>query len=248
MRLPNPRQFRQLWAISRKDLESYYGKPPLITWGLLFPAVLILALYAKDPATYLQAAPGVIALTLLFGSTSMAAIVITFEKRSGTFQRLLLAPLTLQTIIWGKTLSAAVYGLVTALFLTGGLQLFLGLSLQHWGWFSLGLVLGALIFALLGLSAAVLAREVFEAMTLMNFFRFPLLFISGVITPLPQLPGWLKPLAFLSPLTYVVELLGWGICSRGYFSSRGITLGFLLVSVLGSWLLATAVVRRRIWQ
>ncbi len=243
-----PWQIRQMWAISRKDLESYYSKPPLITWGLLFPAVLILALYAKNPATYLQSAPGVIALILLFGSTSMAAIVITFEQRSGTFQRLLLAPLTLQTIIWGKTLGAAAYGLVTALLLTGGLQLFLGLHLCHYGWFCLGLVLGALLFALLGLTAAVSVREVFEAMTLMNFFRFPLLFISGVITPLPQLPGWLKPLAFLSPLTYVVELLNWGISGRGYFSSGLPPLGFLVFSALGSWLLATAVFRRRLWR
>jgi len=36
--------------ISRKDIESYYSKPPLITWGLLFPAVLMLAVYVKEPA------------------------------------------------------------------------------------------------------------------------------------------------------------------------------------------------------
>ena len=34
-------------CISRKDFESYYGKPPLITWGLLFPAVLVLAAWAS---------------------------------------------------------------------------------------------------------------------------------------------------------------------------------------------------------
>ena len=80
--------------ISRKDIESYYSKPPLITWGILFPAVLMLAIYVKDPATYLNVAPGIIAMTLLFGNTSMAAIVVTFEKRSGTLQRLLLTPVT----------------------------------------------------------------------------------------------------------------------------------------------------------
>ncbi len=36
-------QVARALAISRKDVESYYGKPPLVTWGLLFPAVLILA-------------------------------------------------------------------------------------------------------------------------------------------------------------------------------------------------------------
>lgn len=40
-------------------------------------------------------------MTLLLGNTSMAAIVITFEKRSGTLNRLLLAPLSHRTIIAG---------------------------------------------------------------------------------------------------------------------------------------------------
>jgi len=34
-------QIARALFISRKDIESYYGKPPLITWGLLFPAVLL---------------------------------------------------------------------------------------------------------------------------------------------------------------------------------------------------------------
>ncbi len=241
-------QLRRALAISRKDIESYYGKPPLLTWGLLFPGVLILALYAREPATYGEIAPGVIAMTLLFGSTSMAAIVITFEKRSGTFQRLLLAPLSLTTILFGKTLSATAYGMATALVLTWGLQLGLGLQLQHLGYFSLGLLLGGLIFSLLGLLAATLVQEVFEAMTLMNFFRFPFLFLSGIITPLSQLPAWLQPLAFMSPLTYVVEVLRYGLTGAGYFASAVFPLGILLLATLGSLLLTAAVFHCRIWR
>jgi len=164
-------------AISRKDIESYYGKPPLITWGLLFPAVLMLALYVKGPGTYLNVAPGVIAMTLLFGNTSMAAIVVTFEKRSGTLQRLLLAPVTCRTILLGKAASAGAFGLATSLVLTLGLVLLLGMPVPNPLVFALGLLLGAGVFSLLGLIASVMVREVFEAMTLMNFFRFPLLFV-----------------------------------------------------------------------
>ena len=126
-------------CISRKDIESYYGKPPLITWGLLFPAVLMLAVYIKDPQTYLAICPGIIAMTLLFGNTSMAAIVVTFEKRSGTFQRLLLAPVTCRTIILGKAISAAAYGMASSLVLTLGLVALLGMPLEHpfvFAWFS----------------------------------------------------------------------------------------------------------------
>ncbi len=225
-------QWRQVLAISRKDVFSYYGKPPLITWGLMFPGVLILSVYLKDPATYLQVAPGILAMTLLFASTSMSAIVITFEKRAGTFQRLLLAPLHLDTIICGKALSAAAYGSATTLVLTAGLAVFLGLRLRLPAWFAAGFLLGALLFALLGLIAAMLVKEVFEAMTLMNFFRFPFLFISGVFMPVAQLPDWLQPLAFLSPLTYIVDLLGYGVSGTGFFPSPVIDLAAALLFLL----------------
>jgi len=212
-------QLARAFFISRKDVESYYAKPPLVTWGLLFPAVLMLAVYVKDPETYLDVAPGIIGMTLLFGNTSMAAIVITWEKRSGTLQRLLLAPVTHHAIVLGKAASAAAYGIATALVLSLGLMLLMGMRPVAPFVFAVGLVLGAATFSLIGLIAAVMVREVFEAMTLMNFFRFPILFISGVFTPLDSSPAWMKTVAVFSPLTHVVELLRFGVCRRCYFGS-----------------------------
>ena len=230
--------------ISRKDIESYYSKPPLITWGILFPAVLMLAIYVRNAATYLNVAPGIIAMTLLFGNTSMAAIVVTFEKRSGTLQRLLLTPVTHRTIVLGKATSAAAYGIATSLVITAGFSLLLGMNLVNPLVFGVGLLLGAGVFSLLGLIASVMVREVFEAMTLMNFLRFPILFISGVFMPLEALPAWAKPIAMVSPLTYVVELLRFGISGQSYFSSPWICAiaagGFLAVS----WLVAGPTFRR----
>lgn len=230
--------------ISRKDVESYYGKPPLITWGLLFPAVLMLALYVKNPATYLVVAPGIIGMTLLFGNTSMAAIVVTWEKRSGTLQRLLLAPVTHRTIVLGKAISAAAYGIATSLFLTLGLMLVLKMPMVHPLLFAVGIVFGAATFALLGLVIAVRVREVFEAMTLLNFFRFPILFISGVFMPLDALPAWARPIAMASPLTHVVELLRFGITGRSWFPAPWIPILASAAMLTAGWLLATAAFRR----
>ncbi|GAG12065.1 unnamed protein product, partial [marine sediment metagenome] len=212
-------QFLRALCISRKDVESYYGKPPLVTWGLLFPAVLILAVYLKDRTGYLAVAPGIIGMTLLFGNTSMAAIVITFEKRTGTLERLLLAPLGTRTIVLGKALSAAAYGIATSVVLTAGLVVLLGMPLARPGIFVVGLLLGTGTFSLMGIVASVIVKEVFEAMTLMNFFRFPLLFISGVFIPLSEMPGWIRPAAYLSPLTHVVELIRFGIFGESRLGS-----------------------------
>jgi len=238
-------QLARALAIGRKDVESYYGKPPLITWALLFPAVLMLSVYVKDPAGYLAVAPGIIAMTLLFGCTSMAAIVVTFEKRSGTLRRLLLTPVAFQTIIAGKAGSAAAYGLVTSVVLTLGLVALLGMPLANPLTFAAGLLLGAAAFSLLGILASVMVREVFEAMTLMNFFRFPTLFISGVFMPLDAFPAWLLPLAMVSPLTHAVELLRLGASGTCYFSSPLAPAAVLAVYVLGGWWATNGVFRRR---
>jgi ABC-2 type transport system permease protein len=237
-------QAARAFFISRKDIESYYSKPPLITWGLLFPAVLTLAVYVRDPSSYLNVAPGIIGMALLFGNTSMAAIVVTFEKRSGTFQRLLLAPVSHRTIVLGKGLSAALYGIATSLLLTAGLFLVLRMPLATPVLFIAGLLLGAATFSLLGLIAAVSVKEVFEAMTLLNFFRFPILFVSGVFMPVENLPDWVRPLSILSPLTHVVELLRLGVSGRSYFPHPGIPAAVALAFLTISWLLAERAFRR----
>ncbi len=237
-------QIARALFISRKDVESYYSKPPLITWGLLFPVVLMLAVYVKNPATYLVVAPGIIGMTLLFGNTSMAAIVITWEKRSGTLQRLLLAPVTHRTIVLGKVVSAAAYGAATSTVLTLGLVVLLKMPMVHLPVFIVGLLAGAATFALLGLIIAVRVREVFEAMTLLNFFRFPILFISGVFMPLDALPAWARPIAMVSPLTHTVELLRFGVTGRSWFPTPWIPILVLATMLTISWLLAGTAFRR----
>ncbi|KIX13126.1 ABC transporter permease [Dethiosulfatarculus sandiegensis] len=238
-------QFSRTMAIGRKDMESYYTKPPLVTWALLFPAVLMLAVFVKDPAGYLKVAPGIIAMTLLFGCTSMAAIVITFEKRTKTLRRLLLTPVSNETILFGKAGSASAYGLATTFVLTLGLILFLGLPMASPAWFILGLILGACVFSLLGIIASVMVQEVFEAMTLMNFFRFPTLFISGVFMPLAAFPAWLLPLAMISPLTYVAELLRYGISGEAWFHHPLIPASVLAAFLAASWVIALKAFKNR---
>lgn len=104
------------YFIAKKDMRAYYLKPPLISWGLLLPIVFVFAFYLKNPRGIQEVILGLIGLTLLFSSTSMAAIVITFEKRIGALERLLLAPLYPRTIIAGKTLGSTSFGLIITLF------------------------------------------------------------------------------------------------------------------------------------
>ena len=151
--------------------------------------------------------PGLLALTLLFGTSSMEAIVITFERRIGALERLLLAPLRLPALLAGKLLGGMVFGLVTTVVvLVVALALF-GAADIHWPLLVGAMLLSAAAFSALGALISVSVVEVFEAQTLANAFRFPMMFLGGVFVPVDALPLWLRVVARLLPLTYAVEAL-----------------------------------------
>ena len=192
-------------AIVEKDLKAYYFKPPNISWGILFPVVLALAFSLRNPEGLSELAPGLVAMAALFGTTSMEAIVITFEKRVGAFERLLLAPVSHASIMLGKILGGAVFGLVISTVMTVLTTVFLGAQITDLLGFTAALLLTVVAHSALGALVAVSVKEVFEAQTLSNYFRFPMIFLCGVFIPLRRMPQALQIVARLLPLTYSVD-------------------------------------------
>jgi ABC-2 type transport system permease protein len=200
-------EMKSAYYIARKDVKAYYLKPPMISWGLMLPVVFILAFYFKNPRDIQQVAPGLVGLTLLFSATSMAAIVITFEKRTEALERLLLAPVSLRTILLGKTAGSAFFGLVMGFLSLVMVMLLFGMKATRPVSLILAMVISAVVFALIGILISVGVREVFEAMTMANFFRFPMVFLCGVFFPVSAMPAPLQGIAFCLPLTYSVDAL-----------------------------------------
>ncbi len=195
-------EIKKSYFIAKKDMGAYYLKPPLISWGLMLPIVFVLAFYFRNPMGIKEVVPGLIGMTLLFSSTSMAAIVITFEKRIGALERLLLAPLNIRTILFGKTLGSTLFGLVITFFVIIFIIPIMGLSINNPVSLILIIILSGLAFSLLGVLISVGVKEVFEAMTMSNFFRFPMIFLCGVFFPVSSMPFPLPIISYLLPLTY----------------------------------------------
>jgi ABC-2 type transport system permease protein len=198
-------EIKKAYFIAKKDMGAYYLKPPLISWGLMLPIVFVFAFYFRNPMGIREVVPGLIGLTLLFSCTSMAAIVITFEKRIGALERLMLAPLNIRTILFGKTLGSTLFGLIITFFITIFLIPMIGISVKHLFSFLFIIILSSLAFSLLGILISVGVKEVFEAMTMSNFFRFPMIFLCGVFFPVSSMPFPLPIISYLLPLTYTVD-------------------------------------------
>jgi ABC-2 type transport system permease protein len=194
-----------MWYILLKDLKAYYFKPPNISWGILFPLVLALAFTLRNPGELADLAPGLVAMAALFGTTSMEAIVITFEKRIGALERLMLAPVSLISILLGKVLGGAVFGIIISTVMTFISILFLDMTIIHPFLFIVNLLLTVLAHSALGALVAVSVKEVFEAQTLSNYFRFPMVFLCGVFLPVEAMPLPIQVVAHFLPLTYTVD-------------------------------------------
>ena len=204
------RSWIAFWNILTKDMRTYYLKPPNISWGLIFPFAWAGMFFIRsgsglDRITSLV--PGVVAVSILFGTTSMLAVTVTFERKNRSLERLLLAPISFELLMLAKTTGAILFGVVNA-FVPVVMAAFLAdLSGINWAVFVPAIVLIAVASTFLGLFIAVAVHEVFEAQTFSNFFRFPMIFLCGLFFPVARLPVFLRPLSYALPLTYGVDAL-----------------------------------------
>lgn len=198
------------WNILVKDMRTYYLKPPNVSWGLIFPLAWTGMFFIKSGSgldSIMELLPGVVAISILFGTTSMLAVTVTFEKKNRSFERLLLAPIPFELLMLAKTSGAILFGVANA-FVPVVMAAFLAdLSAVAWRVFVPAVIMIAVASTFLGLFIAVAVSEVFEAQTFSNFFRFPMIFLCGLFFPIEKLPVFLKPLSYVFPLTYGADVL-----------------------------------------
>lgn len=217
------------WNIFIKDMRTYYLKPPNISWGIIFPLAWTGMFFIKSGSGLeglLELLPGVMTIAILFGTTSLLAVTITFERRSRSFERLLLAPISLESLMLAKTSGAILFGIINA-FVPVAIAAFLAdLSGVAWSLVVPAIILVSVVSTFLGLFISVSVSEVFEAQTFSNFFRFPMIFLCGLFFPILSLPVFLRPLSYVLPVTYGVDILHGAVNGEHIMS---FTLDFLML-------------------
>lgn len=205
------------WSILRKDMQNYYLKPPNISWGILFPFAWMLMMFIKSGNTLEinNVFPGIVAMSILFGTTSMLSVTITFERKSRSFERLLIAPVKIELLALAKITGAILFGIFNSIVPILFSVLYFKAMVANWSFLIIGVVLLSIISTLLGLFISVSAKEVFEAQTYSNFFRFPMIFLCGLFIPVAALPAIVQPLSYLLPVTYGVDVLHNAISGNG---------------------------------
>lgn len=149
--------------------------------------------------------PGVLAMSVI--STAMiSATSLVWDQESGFVREMLVAPISRTAIVVGKILGGA----LLATFQTSIVLAFAGAAgvpydpLLLLNLFGLMLLAAFTISALAVLIATRTKRmESFQGATQLAIM--PLVFLSGALFPLGDLPGWLTVLTRINPLTYAVD-------------------------------------------
>ena len=207
-KIHSPIQFKSIWTIVVKDTFIYYFKAPVIIYGLIFPGFLFLAFFLGKNVPFGSLLPSVLALTLFFTSSSVDPMIIPWETRTHTLERLVSSPISLEFILWGDIIASFLFGLViTLVLLIFALAFFPG-GLVNIPVLLTTIILSGFCFSSLGILLSAPATDnPSNIMMLSNMVRLPLVFISGIFIPCDKLPALGKIIARFSPLTYSVDLL-----------------------------------------
>jgi ABC-2 type transport system permease protein len=153
-------------------------------------------------------APGFMGLTVVMGTLSGLASAISREKEQGTMDGIMVAPISRNAIVAGKMMSQTVRGMIQAFIILGLSMVLFGVKVYGSPLLMVGvLLLGVASFAGIGIIATSIAPEQETATMMMLLLQFPMMFLSGILFPMDQLPGWLQWVGKALPLYYAADAL-----------------------------------------
>jgi ABC-2 type transport system permease protein len=171
--------------------------------------------------------PGILAQSVLFAAI-FYGVAVVWERDLGIVHKLLVSPAQRAALVFGKALSAGFRGVVQAavIYLTA---IVLRIEIRWSPWSILGVLfgvmLGSAIFSTFSLIIACLVKSRERFMGIGQLMTMPLFFASNAIYPIALMPHWLRVIAFLNPLTYLVDAL------RGLMIGQGQNAHSLLLNL-----------------
>jgi ABC-2 type transport system permease protein len=146
----------------------------------------------------------------------LAAAAMVREREYGTMEQLIVSPMRPWELFIAKILpsmTVVLIGLIVAIFvmvhgvfhapIRGSLVLFLLMAALY-------------VFAVssLGLYLALLADNLGQAMLLLVLVTYPMLFLSGAMTPPESMSPWMQYASLISPMRYYIDL-GYQVLLKG---------------------------------
>jgi len=173
------------------------------------PSLELVPLYRYNPTLRYEVfmVPALLVMILAMITGFLPTLNIVAEKQSGTIEQMNVTPVKKWTFILSKLIPYWVIGYVV-------LTIAMGIALFYWGLQPSGSILTIYLFTSLfivafsgfGLVISNYATTVQQAILMMFFFFFFFIFLSGLYTPVENMPQWAQMISNISPLKYLMQV------------------------------------------
>src|SRR5690606_10017537 len=169
--------------------------------------VALRAWYNPNLETRWHMIPALIGTITMLQTLLLTALSVAREREDGTFDQLLVTPFRPSEIMIGKAVPSILVGLVQATLILLVAQLWFGIPFAG----SLvtlyaGLILFVMASVGIGLLISSLAGTMQQAMLFSFVLLMPFILLSGLTTPIGNMPKLLQYLTLINPLRYAIEL------------------------------------------
>ena len=209
-------ELSQAWIVTLKDIKVYYLRPGMIMFGFLMPFFMFFSFSVKREMAAGDGMARLLALTIFFTAAAAGPFIIPTERRLGTYDRLLAAPMSLLTLLLGKIAVGAFFAIaVSSIAIIVGI-LFLDASIAQPALMIAGIFIGSFTFSTMGLIfGSIPTRNPGDVQMPSTLIRWVLLFISGVFVPLSEMSTVARGISYISPLTYAQDLMNHAVLGTG---------------------------------
>jgi len=207
--------WRPVKAVVGRELTKLFRQRARLISSMVRPMIWLLVigsgvgsmLHGEQQEGYLTfLVPGIVAMTLLFASL-LSALTLVYDKEFGVMRMMMIAPIAHYWIVLSKLIAATLIAMVQAILLLV-LLLVLGLvSIDIALMLLAPALMTAICCAAIGGLIAVWSKSIDNFAVIMNFFIFPVFFLSGALYPVNQLPDYLHYVVLVNPFSYGVDLL-----------------------------------------
>jgi ABC-2 type transport system permease protein len=225
----------ELRKIFRDPTELFSRAVQPVLWLAVFGQVFsqIRGIPTGDVSYLAFMTPGILAQSVLF-SAIFYGLAVIWERDLGIVHKLLVTPSSRGALVLGKAISAGLRGIVQAVIIyLVALALRIGI---RWEFFAVagvlsGVILGSAIFSTFSLIIACIVKTRERFMGVGQVLTMPLFFASNAIYPLELMPDWLKSIAGVNPLTFLVDVLR-GLMIEGGRSAHSLAVDFGVMAVV----------------
>jgi len=161
-----------------------------------------------NPSYFNFIAPGIMMLTVMMSVMTGLPVAISQEKEVGTMDGMMVAPINRLSIILGKALGQTARGLLQGVIIMALAVGLFGVAIHGSILLVFGLLLlGVFSFVGLGIVLTSVAKDQETAQMMMMTLMFPMMFLSGVMFPIQQMPWYMQDIAKFLPLTYASDAM-----------------------------------------